>query len=47
MKENNELEQSDIAIDRVIARKIREEYDQTPQEFCEEACGEIEIGGII
>lgn len=33
-------------IKEMITQKIREEYNQSPQEFCEEACGEMEIGGI-
>lgn len=33
-------------IKEMITQKIREEYDQSPQEFCEEACGGMEIGGI-
>ena len=31
----------------MIAEKLREDYNQTPQEFCEESCGaEPTIGGI-
>ena len=31
----------------MIAEKLREDYNQTPQEFCEEYCGEDQtIGGI-
>lgn len=31
----------------MIAEKIQEDYHQTPQEFCEEYCGEDQtIGGI-
>ncbi len=30
----------------MITQKIKEEYNKTPQEFCDDACEEIEMGGI-
>lgn len=50
MKENNELTRDDIAIDHDMqsAEKLREDHNQTPQEFCEEHYGEEPtIGGIL
>ena len=49
LRKNNALTRDDIAIDHdmQIAEKLREDYNQTPQEFCEEYCGaEPTIGGI-
>lgn len=34
-------------IKEMIAQAIREKYDQTPQEFCEDSGGAIELGGIV
>lgn len=34
-------------IKEMITQKICEEYGQTPQEFCEDSGGAIELGGII
>ena len=50
LKENNELTRDDIAIDHDMqsAEKLREDHNQTPQEFCEEHYGEEPtIGGIL
>ena len=34
-------------IKEMIVQKIKEEYNQTPQEFCEEACGQdMTMGGM-